>query len=52
MPSGAGQTGPYLRQNFVPEHPSGVTFAVIDCLKTLRGPGESYSEVILALAKG
>jgi hypothetical protein len=26
--------------------------AILDRLKTMRGPGESYSDVILALAKG
>jgi hypothetical protein len=26
--------------------------AVVDRLRSLRGPGESYSDVILALAKG
>lgn len=48
--TGASQTGPDLRQNFVHERPSCVTFAVINRLKALRAPGESYSDVILVLA--
>ena len=31
-----------LRQNFVPELPSGVSSAVIDRLKALRGPGRGF----------
>ena len=37
--------GADLRQNFVPECPSGVTFAVIDRLKALAWPWESWKEL-------
>ena len=29
-----------------------LSHAILDRLKTMRGPGESYSDVIIALAKG
>ena len=41
-----------LRQNFVPQSPSGVTFAVIDWLNALCGSGESYSDAIIRVARG
>ena len=34
------------------EHQIWLARAVVDRLKTLRAPGESYSDVILRLAKG
>ena len=29
-----------------------LSHAILDRLKTMRGPGESYSDVIIAMAKG
>jgi len=34
------------------EHQIWLELPVVDWLKALRGPGESYSDVILRLAKG
>ena len=54
MPSGAGQTGPPLAAKLYLPASFTVSLFAVDgfTFKTLRGPGESYSEVILALAKG
>ena len=41
-----------MRRNFVLSVLQVFTFAVIDRLKTLRGPGESYSDVIVRVARG